>query len=499
MQNQTMLQYFHWYLPADGTLWNQVKKEAKKLAKIGVTSIWLPPATKANAGGMSVGYDVYDLFDLGEFDQKSSIRTKYGTKKEYLDAIKAIHKNNMAVYADAVLNHKAGGDELEKFKVRKVNPDDRNERISEEFDIEAWTKFTFPGRKGKYSSFIWNFQCFSGVDWAQDINESAIFSIVSEYETDWEEMVEDEKGNYDYLMYDDVEYRNPAVREEIKYWGDWYVKETGVDGFRLDAVKHITPSFFNEWIDFLQKDREKKLFFVGEYWNIHSVIGIKKYIEATEGRMQLFDAPLVHNFHEASNVGKDFDMRNILNNTLVQEFPTLAITIVGNHDAQPLQALESPVQDWFKPLAYALILLREGGIPCLFYPHIYGANYKDRGNDGGEYEITIPALAEIPIMTKLRQTHAYGQQCNYFNHGNCIGWTRHGDEEHENSGLAVLMSNGDEGSKKMEIGKQFAGKIFIDALKKRKEKVKIGEDGFAEFHCAAGSVSVWIVSNKQIQ
>src|ERR1700712_852804 len=123
MDNQTLLQYFHWYLPNDGLLWKQVKKEAKKLSKIGITSLWLPPATKANAGGMSVGYDVYDLFDLGEFDQKNSIRTKYGTKKEYLAAIKEIHKNKMAVYADAVLNHKAGADELEKFQVRKVDPE----------------------------------------------------------------------------------------------------------------------------------------------------------------------------------------------------------------------------------------------------------------------------------------------------------------------------------------------------------------------------------------
>jgi alpha-amylase len=209
--------------------------------------------------------------------------------------------------------------------------------------------------------------------------------------------------------------------------------------------------------------------------------------------MQLFDAPMVHNFHEAGNMGKDFDMRNILNNTLVQEFPLLAITIVGNHDAQPLQALEAPVADWFKPLAYALILLREGGIPCLFYPDMYGAQYTDKGSDGGEYEINIPALAEIPIMAKLRQTHNYGQQCDYFDHGNCIGWTRLGDQEHQHSGLAVVMSNGDEGTKRMEVGKQHAGKIFVDALKKRSEKVKIGDDGFAEFHCNAGSASVWVL------
>lgn len=36
------------------------------------------------------GYAVYDLYDLGEFNQKGSIETKYGTKQEYIDAIKTL-------------------------------------------------------------------------------------------------------------------------------------------------------------------------------------------------------------------------------------------------------------------------------------------------------------------------------------------------------------------------------------------------------------------------
>jgi hypothetical protein len=44
-----------------------------------------------------------------------------------------------------------------------------------------------------------------------------------------------------------------------------------------------------------------------------------------------------------------------------------------NHDTQPLQALESVVEPWFKPLAYAFILLRREGYPCLFLPDYEGA------------------------------------------------------------------------------------------------------------------------------
>lgn len=83
-QNGVMMQYFHWYTPADGSLWKQLEKNASALAKAGFTSVWLPPAHKGAAGSNDVGYGVYDLFDIGEFDQKGSVRTKYGTRDEYL-------------------------------------------------------------------------------------------------------------------------------------------------------------------------------------------------------------------------------------------------------------------------------------------------------------------------------------------------------------------------------------------------------------------------------
>ena len=55
-------------------------------------------------------------------------------------------------------------------------------------------------------------------------------------------------------------------------------------------------------------------------------------------------------------------MRNILKGTVVANHPTLAVTLVENHDSQPGQSLESVVSPWFKPLAYAFILTRAEGI-----------------------------------------------------------------------------------------------------------------------------------------
>jgi alpha-amylase len=496
MQNGTMLQFFNWYYPTDGSLWKKLKTEAPRLAEMGITALWLPPACKGTEGAYSSGYDIYDLYDLGEFDQKGSVRTKYGTRVEYLNGIRAIHEAGMQLYVDIVLNHKAGGDEAELIKVRKVDPEDRNQFISEPFDIEAYTKFTFPGRKGNYSQFIWDYHCFSGVDYDNKTKETAIYSILNDYGELWEEMIDDEKGNYDYLLFDDIEFRNPAVREELKRWGEWYYQLTAFDGIRLDAVKHMSPSFVSEWVDHIRQMAGKELFAVGEYWAPGNLPLLLKYIEATGGRMSLFDASLHHNLLNASKQGKDFDLSTIFNDTLVGVKPELSVTVVGNHDTQPLQSLEAPVEPWFKPLAYALTLLRETGYPCVFYADLYSAKYTDKGSDGNDYEIYMPAVENLEQLIQSRKQFAYGVQRDYLDHSNCIGWTREGDDDHGGSGCAVLLSNGDEGFKTMDIGKKHAGKIFADYLGKHPARVTIDAEGKGEFHVGERSVSVWVAEDR---
>jgi alpha-amylase len=486
----TVLQYFHWYMPNEGNLWKQIKSEAPRLKSLGFTSIWFPPAYKGSGGGYSEGYDVYDLYDLGEFDQKGSVRTKYGTRQEYLDAIDAVHKCGMRVMVDIVLNHKAGGDELEKIKVVKVNPENRTKVISAPFEIEAFTKFTFPGRAKKYSEFEWDHMCFSGVDYAYNLSENGIFRILNGYGDSWQEMISDEKGNYDFLMFNDIDFRNEAVRKELISWAKWYWYQKNFDGVRLDAVKHITPSFYAEWLKELREYSGKEIFAVGEYWAPGFVDLLLKYIEATGGQMSLFDASLHQNFHVASQIKNRYDLRKIMDETLLKAMPEKTVTVVDNHDTQPLQALEAPVEAWFKAIAYAIILLRAEGYPCVFYADLYGAHYKDKDKQGNEQEIWLEKVEELEQLLQARCDHAFGPQRDYFDHPNCIGWTREGDGDH--SGCAVLISNGDDGFKNMEMGNRYAGKKFIDLLGKNPAEVEINVEGWGNFFAPAGSVSVWV-------
>jgi alpha-amylase len=485
--NGVMMQYFHWYSSDDGSLWQEIAEKAEALAKIGVTSLWLPPAYKGTAGGYDVGYGVYDLFDLGEFDQKGSIRTKYGTKEEYINAIKKAQSVGIKIYADVVFNHRMGADEEEEMEATPFNPDNRNDTVGEYQKIKAWTSFTFPGRGDKYSSMKWHWWHFNAIDYnAYNPEEKAIYLLKGK---EFADNVDLEKGNFDYLMGCDLDTNHPEVIQELKSWGEWYIDTTNVDGFRFDAVKHISSGFFPEWLDHVSKYAGKDIFAVGEYWS-YGVEALHSFIETTNGKITLFDVPLHRNFQVASKSGNNYDLRQIFDNTLVQYQPTLAVTLVDNHDSQPLQSLESVVEAWFKPLAYGLILLRREGYPCIFYADYYGAHYKDKGNDGGEYEIWLDShQVLIDKMLFARQTFAYGDQFDYFDHANTIGWTRLGNNE-QPGGMAVVLSNGDAGSKYMEVGQ--SNRTYVDLTEHIEETITTNEEGWADFRCQAGSISIWI-------
>lgn len=484
MDNRTMIQYFEWYLPSDHTLWKKVAKEAANLKEAGITSVWLPPAYKGALGANDVGYAVYDTYDLGEFDQKGSIPTKYGTKDEYLQAIKSLQEQGIEVLADIVLGHRLGADEKERIFAYGSASDDRNRQTCDKKKVTVWTKFTFPGRNGKYSDFKWDWTNFHGTDYDAHSKENGILKFIGK---DWDQDVDSENGNFDYLMGVDLDMSDPEVLEELDRWGEWYLNFTGVDGFRIDAVKHIEFHFFKVWLEKLRKSSGKELFAVGEYWNAE-LSRLQNYIEKSARALSLFDVPLHFHMFDASRSNGTYDMRNLFKDTLVEADPELAVTFVDNHDTQYGQALESWILDWFKPMAYALILLREKGYPCVFYGDYYGVPNNN-----------LPPVAELPKLMELRKNVAYGEQVDYFDDPSMVGWVRCGDEEHDPSGLVVLMTIGAGGTKKMFVGEEKAGMVYEDVMEKVADTVVIGKDGYGEFLVKDGSMSIWMPNGEKVE
>ena len=138
-----------------------------------------------------MGYDPYDYYDLGEYDQRGSVKTWFGSKEELLDLINCAHDNGFRVIADMVLNHNSGADEQE------VNP------LTEDL---RWTRFR--PLSGKFNR---NWDCF----------------FPSLYEL-W--------AGVTFGDMPDLCHQNPYVYGEILKLARWLI-DIGFDGFRYDFVK----------------------------------------------------------------------------------------------------------------------------------------------------------------------------------------------------------------------------------------------------------------------
>lgn len=122
-QNDVMMQAFYWNVPVNeaaknGTWWDNLRGKAAELKSAGITGIWVPAPSKGNWGITDMGYGVYDHYDLGNYLQKGSTETRFGSKQELVNMLNEMHITpRIDVYADIILNHVYSGDENEE-----VNP-----------------------------------------------------------------------------------------------------------------------------------------------------------------------------------------------------------------------------------------------------------------------------------------------------------------------------------------------------------------------------------------
>lgn len=476
MKKETLIQYFEWYLPEDGRHWTRLANDAPHLKTLGITGAWLPPAYKGIEGIHDVGYGVYDMYDLGEFDQKGSVCTKYGTKDEFLHAIDALHQNGLQAYLDVVFNHRMGADATEKVMCRDVDPTDRTNVISQPREMEVWTKFDFPGRKDQYSDFKWDWTCFNGTDYTKPDGSRGILLFEGK---NWSTHVSQAQGNFDYIMGDDADFSNPRVLEELYKWGQWFQRLTHADGYRIDAVKSIDATFFNRWIHEMSRMiGTDQAFAVGEYWS-GDVRKLKEYLDDCSDAMLLFDVPLHFNLQKFSNAQGKADLRKVFDNTLFANNPDRSVLFVDNHDTQPGQALQSWVLDWFKPQAYTLILLRDAKYPMIFYGDLYGIPHDN-----------IQPVPHLSEMIWIR-SHLLGEEVTEIQSDDPqkLCWSVDSSEGHHP--VFVLMTIGDRKSQTVQRD-DLAGKSLINIMD-LDHPVLFDENGQAVLSCAPGGMSVFML------
>lgn len=81
--------------------WDTIEDRMADIFEVGYGQMWLPPPQRADSGGQSVGYDVYDRFDLG----KPRNETLYGTEATLKASIASAHNASVRMYTDFIPNH----------------------------------------------------------------------------------------------------------------------------------------------------------------------------------------------------------------------------------------------------------------------------------------------------------------------------------------------------------------------------------------------------------
>ena len=352
-----LMQAFYWDCPREEqqehAWWNFVATRLDELAQAGFTALWLPPASKgANIDGMSMGYDVYDYYDLGTHDQKGSVKTWFGSEEELRRLIHAVHGRNMKVYADLVLNHNNGADEQERNPI---------------IDQDRWTRFT-----PKSNIFTRDWTCFNPSPYPD--SDPGAFGTMP-----------------------DLCHTNPRVMTGILNHAKWMVEEIGFDGFRYDFVKG-----FGGWIvraihdrQYTRSGNKVDIFGVGECWGGDDYIDtwLDSVNKWAENRVGAFDFPLRYRLKDLCDK-PGFSLRTLADGgVLMRERPFEAITFVDNHDFRDGETPEV-IND--KMLAYAVILTHEG------YPCVYWKDYFKYGLGGPGEPSGIERLVQV------HESHAGG-------------------------------------------------------------------------------------------
>ncbi len=208
---------------------------APRLRELGIDAVWIPPTSKNKNATSSVGYAPFDHYDLGDKFQGGTTRTRFGDKDEYLRAVAVLHANGIEVIQDIVLNHIVGaGSDTGAGGEDPAAPGDK-------FKNFRYTSWATPGTSQSASSYLARRGRFPK-NWQN-------FHPNPDHNTQGDEITAGLFGP-DICYYREARGLssnagyNPAqasdyMRNDIRSWLIWLKKQTGVNGFRIDASKHF--------------------------------------------------------------------------------------------------------------------------------------------------------------------------------------------------------------------------------------------------------------------
>ncbi len=278
---EVVLQYF------EGR-WDTIERRMPDIFMSGYSGLWIPPASRADSGNHSVGYDVFDRFDLGSEGNE----TLYGTESSLRYMVNQANRAGILVNLDIIYNHngfsdgyrgdRAGqppcqlrwavgqggypgfvmsGRDLgpeypfdmefrhicpsEEFPSPSCEDDPLNCRISGLIDIRHETDFQFirhPVHHGDPENIPFQEHRVS--------EQNRRFYPDSNLEPY-------DDGVYPFNLADPMagEPYTENVSDMLMRHTQWLTEVIGIDGFRLDAFKHMPHQWFEDNFDFIVHQR----------------------------------------------------------------------------------------------------------------------------------------------------------------------------------------------------------------------------------------------------
>lgn len=206
------------------------------LSNLGIDAIWLMPMSP------SPSYHKYDVTDY------RAIHPDYGTMEDFKIFIEEAHKRNIKVVMDFVINH-SGYD-------------------------HPWFQDALTGKDAKFRDYyVWADKDSVAAQIAKKETSFDSDNIRQWHPVDESNPVGEHYYGFFYGGMPDLNYDNPILRAEMYDAGKFWLQEVGVDGFRLDAAKHIYPDdraadSHAFWMEF-KNEMEKvnpDVYLIGEVW-----------------------------------------------------------------------------------------------------------------------------------------------------------------------------------------------------------------------------------------
>ena len=311
---------------------NGITEKLEYLQELGIRGIWLMPIFPSPSYH---GYDVTDYY---------AVNPDYGTMDDFKHLLDEAHKRGIRVITDFVINHTSA---QHSWFQKSVQND------AQYADWYVWSD-TDPGGVGPWGETVW-----------YKANNGKYY-----YAVFWDQMP-------------DLNFKNPSVLQEVKKITSFWLKDVGVDGFRLDGARYYVEEgkaladspgnheFLKEWSTFY-RGLNPQAFSVGEIWTENFTVS-----SYTKDHSQVDSA---FNFDLANAIIKSLNEGN--NSTLgftfkatVKLFPDQNNSnFLTNHDIE--RAMSQLGGDQDKAQAAAGILFTAPGIPFIYYGEEIGMQGK---------------------------------------------------------------------------------------------------------------------------